>query len=236
MIFWGIFLFILCVGKSQDFYTNKVWVTVIDSIVISDANRKNLSESNEINRVLEQHQVFEYKQVFPFAKTPELRNVYELTFNGNRENLIKSISDMKSLFSNCELVYKPQILYNPADWAWWNTVTNNITDGWLWYLVKIDASKAWDITRGNSDIRIAIVDVDGFDYDHPDLRTKIHPPYDFYNGNRRKGEHGTSVASLLAGETVDAGEIPRSAAFAMPPRICLNHDFHKINKITMIKK
>ena len=210
----AIFLSIFCIVKSQDFYTNKVWITVIDSSVISNVNGKNVLKNEQIQRTFEQYQVYEYKQVFPFAKTSSLRNVYELTFNGKQENLIKDISSMRSSFSNCELVYKPQPLYDPADWGWWNTVTNNITNDWLWYLVKIKAGQAWDITRGDSTVRIAVVDVDGFDYDHLELQTKIDPLCDFYDYfyhgkiQKNKGSHGTSVASLLAGETVDAGEIP----------------------------
>ena len=87
---------------------------------------------------------------------------------------------------------------------WYYTVSNNITNDWLWSLVKIQAADAWDITKGDSTIKIAVVD-DGFDYLHPELQSKIYPPYDFYTGIQEptNKDHGTSVASILAAETVD---------------------------------
>jgi len=123
------------------------------------------------------------------------------------ELLYERISVEKGMFSLCERVYEPQNLYNPSDWMWNYTVSNNITDDWLWYLVKIQAADAWDITRGDSTIKIAVVD-DGFDYQHLELQGKIDPPYDFYSGIQETttSDHGTSVASILAAETVDQGE------------------------------
>jgi subtilisin family serine protease len=119
------------------------------------------------------------------------------------------ISEEKGLFSLCDRVYEPQNLYDPSDWMWYYTVSNNITNDWLWSLVKIQAADAWDITKGDSTIKIAVVD-DGFDYLHPELQSKIYPPYDFYTGIQEptNKDHGTSVASILAAETVDQGETP----------------------------
>lgn len=50
-----------------------------------------------------------------------------------------------------------------------------------WALQKIRAFDAWDITQGNPDIKLAVIDT-GIDYNHPDLKNKI-----FFN----QGEIGT---------------------------------------------
>lgn len=42
-----------------------------------------------------------------------------------------------------------------------------------WALSKINAFDAWDITKGNEDILIALIDT-GIDYLHPDLKNKIY--------------------------------------------------------------
>ncbi|MDD6186245.1 MAG: S8/S53 family peptidase, partial [Bacteroidales bacterium] len=81
----------------------------------------------------------------------------------------------------------------------------------MWYLVKIQAAEAWDITKGDPTIRVAVVEAGygaGFDYQHPDLQSKICPSYDFFSGIQETTtyDHGTSVASILAAETADQGE------------------------------
>jgi subtilisin family serine protease len=67
----------------------------------------------------------------------------------------------------------------------------------------IDADEAWDITTGNSNIRIAIVD-DGVQLNHPDLSLNILSGYDA-TGNNTGGNHavgneghGTAVAGVAA--------------------------------------
>jgi subtilisin family serine protease len=66
-----------------------------------------------------------------------------------------------------------------------------------WYLQDIQAFRAWDITQGTSDIKIAIVD-DGFDINHKDLKS----PHKKWNTIKHSSSitsspqnfHGTHVA------------------------------------------
>ena len=76
-----------------------------------------------------------------------------------------------------------------------------------WYLSAIGAFDAWDITLGDSDILVAIVD-NGFDLTHPELQGKIEHPYNVLTQDTRvrpvvtnKGEdsHGTHVAGTAVG-------------------------------------
>lgn len=66
-----------------------------------------------------------------------------------------------------------------------------------WYLKAINALEAWDISRGSSDITIAIVD-NGFDLRHPELKSKVVMPYNVWlhsdNVFPQKVDHGTHVA------------------------------------------
>ena len=50
-----------------------------------------------------------------------------------------------------------------------------------WGLLKIDAPKAWDLTKGSYDIYVAVLDT-GADYNHPDLRGNL-----WVNEDERKG-------------------------------------------------
>lgn len=68
----------------------------------------------------------------------------------------------------------------------------------------VKAPSAWEETRGNEEILIAIIDT-GIDFDHPDLKNKIHSSgRDFVNNDFDPTDdngHGTFVAGIAAAET-----------------------------------
>jgi thermitase len=65
-----------------------------------------------------------------------------------------------------------------------------------WYLRKIDAPGAWEMTTGSENVKIALFD-DGVDINHQDLIGNL----DTVNGARSyNGVHGTFCAGILAAE------------------------------------
>ena len=71
-----------------------------------------------------------------------------------------------------------------------------------WNLQLIHAPEAWDLSRGDN-VTIAIVDT-GVNRDHPDLRDKLVPGYDFVNDDDTPWDdngHGTFVALIAAAAT-----------------------------------
>lgn len=72
----------------------------------------------------------------------------------------------------------------------------------LWYLNDINVNNAWNISLGNSNTIIAVVD-NGFDINHPELKNKVVKPYNVVDKNTNvipSGEnHGTHVASIAVG-------------------------------------
>lgn len=69
-----------------------------------------------------------------------------------------------------------------------------------WFQLKVKAPEAWDITQGNPDIVIAILD-GGFDLNHEEFQGKIFKPWNVPNDNAdvNKGGnsgHGTHVAGI----------------------------------------
>jgi thermitase len=68
----------------------------------------------------------------------------------------------------------------------------------------IKATTAWEETKGNEEVLIAIMDT-GVDMDHPDLKNKIHSSgWDFVNEDSDATDdhgHGTHVAGIAAAET-----------------------------------
>lgn len=71
----------------------------------------------------------------------------------------------------------------------------------------IDLPEAWDITKGNSNVIVAVID-QGIDFNHVDLAANMWPGlgYNFVNNNATiiPGDHGTHVAGTVAGNTNNA--------------------------------
>jgi len=71
-----------------------------------------------------------------------------------------------------------------------------------WGMKKVEAPAAWDVTKGSSSIKIAILDT-GVDLDHPDLSGKILNVINFTSSVTADDiyGHGTHVAGIAAANT-----------------------------------
>lgn len=77
---------------------------------------------------------------------------------------------------------------------------NNPLLAQLWGMFKIDAPSAWDITKGNPNIKVAVVDT-GIDYNHEAFKDgRIIKGYNFADNNNDPMDdmgHGTHVAGTI---------------------------------------
>lgn len=185
---------------------NVFWV--MEKNTPTENTEKSAEETPSLDDLFEEYNVTKYEQALPFAKTPALQNVYEVACDCNAENLIEEIeANYSDIFSGVKrLDYDNIVLYDPVDYMW----AAHAND-WLWYLKKIEADLAWDITKGDSNVVTAVLDTD-FDITHPDLAGEFAVNYDPYDSiafdcNLIHG-HGTAVASYVSGETTEIGGTP----------------------------
>ena len=105
-----------------------------------------------------------------------------------------------------ELVQRLPEQYTPNNVFVWDEalmtrsfVPNDSRIGECWYHNAIKTYAAWDVTMGNEDIVVAIVD-DGINLRHNEFRNKIVKPYNVFTQSEdvRESEvgHGTHVAGL----------------------------------------
>lgn len=97
-------------------------------------------------------------------KTENLRKIMEVEITSPHDPkvLAKKVSKYSAV-EWAEPYYLDQIQYTPND--------PNLSS--QWYLQKIQAESAWDVTKGDSTIVIATNDT-GVDWDHPDLKANIY--------------------------------------------------------------
>lgn len=152
------------------------------------------------------YQVTAFEQAAPFARTLELHNVYYINCLGDVEQLKADLEQScASLISNFMFLYEPVLAYEPEDFMWRDTTYIGNS---LWYLYKIQADSAWEITRSSDSIDVAFYDHMP-DPTHPELATKLNMPYNPLTGGQYfpiTGSHGHTVAGFIAAETAETGE------------------------------
>ncbi len=185
-----------------------LWVTPMSTS--TRPSPKGLSGNTELNAILLKHGVLHYRQALPFARSRRLRSIAEIVFRGDVRRLMFDLSRVPRLVSGLYHESKPKTaLFEAGDWFFQRHRLDPTKQDWLWHLSKIGAEQAWDLSRGSRDVTIAVIDTD-IDVTHPELEDKVIPPYDPYEypstpayfGAGPNSSHGTSVASLAAGETV----------------------------------
>lgn len=158
------------------------------------------------------------KRSFPSSGDEDLKRIFIVQLSGDREEAVRYMKNIVWI-ERVMLIEKSsnKAVFTPTDWFW--NVTNTTDSTFLWHLKKIEAEKAWNITKGDPKIKIAVVDF-GFDATHPDLISKMvydHDPYgpgNFFTPQSAMGDgdHGTMVAGFAAASTNDPVGSPAQLA------------------------
>lgn len=223
-IFFAIVIFHTILIFSQETIIKKgdlIYLSNTIIIKVKEGYAYPLEIQKRINSVLKSDAVQEIKPVFAEFQSvlkkgeDKFDRIYSIKLNAGNDPLVISqkITRMKEI-EWAEPKFIRQITYNPNDSIYVSGTQINLS--------QIFASRAWDITKGDSSIIIAIVDV-GVDWKHPDISGNIYRDqngnilgYDFggLNGIPDNdpsednaplgfgvGYHGTHVAGISAAVT-----------------------------------
>jgi len=199
---------------------NSLWVDGRIYLKISDNAAFNFQEQNGkispadvyfLDGLVERYGITEMSNPFKSTKSDVLQRTFRLDF--------ENISEINNLIR--ELSQNPAIEYaEPAPLFFISLTPNDpyynasLSGGLFgsanssWHLNLINADEAWDVTVGNPDIVVAVLD-NAIWIDHPDLANKVVLAVDLGNGDDDPNppeatyiwSHGTHSAGLIAAET-----------------------------------
>jgi subtilisin family serine protease len=145
-------------------YLSNTIIVKIKYVPSSDATG-NVTLSSSLNSFLSSFNVKDVKALFP-AKLKEnspLSRIMEVHYEADIDPLFIS-SKLRNSF---EVEWaEPRYVYEP------DYVPNDPSYASQYALSKINAALAWDITKGDTNVVIGIIDT-GVDWDHPDLSANI---------------------------------------------------------------
>lgn len=197
----------------KDYIDGRVYLKFKDNvqvnIPVNEDKSVDLDQAAFLNPIREDFNLTGLYRPYDVNNDFKLLRTYELHFSE-----FDRIEDLKAeLMKNTELEYVESVPMYYIEYVPNDSLYNReyMSSNWNWNLDVIQAQSAWDITKGSSEIRVAIVD-NAVWIDHPDLTNKIvafddvttpgqqtsNPPG---TGNAADWSHGTHCAGLVGAES-----------------------------------
>lgn len=209
LLFLIIFLAIKCSGKDDPEITPVTPELGKGDVVLSEDSLRYVA-SNRILLLLTdknadmQQFAKDFKNKYPDSKKYILSNadtvVKRLTLTLPKEERTSLSEKLPEEFSSYGLVVIPETMYEHQ-----SVQTNDPAlqdQKKRWYFDECSVFDAWETTKGDDDIVVAIID-DGFDLNHPELKGKVVNPYNAVTHDANvfpsKSGHGTHVAATAIG-------------------------------------
>lgn len=186
---------------SQEYSETQILVSLKNDSAFAFKSREDklVCKNQSLNKIYDQYKLksfertFSMNNIFSFA----LSNVYTLSFEGNMDLLVselRKINKAGDYFHYIERNPVVNYLYDPNDYTLLDSVF-----GIDYALELIHAKEGWDISKGDSNIKIGIIEY-GFDTLHSDLGSNYEflvstGPFNLNDG------HGTFAAGCIASTT-----------------------------------
>lgn len=191
---------------SYDYYDGQLWVQ------LDPTSTKTLTSTiDKVDKgsfitllgkeVMEEYGLIRVRKPFHFAIDASVRDVYQLFFTaeGQEQEFAKKLEQLSVVnYAERIPIMRPTLTPNDLGPA---SGTND-----QWGLHKIQAQLAWNITTGNTQVKVAIVD-DAVLTTHPDLVPNLLAGYDVADNdanampNETGMSHGTHVAGIVSAST-----------------------------------
>ena len=170
---------------------SKVWLTIenTNNVPVENASGVLVSNDASFNTAISSLNITSVQRALPSSRTASLMKVYEVSCDCDVVDLYATLSNEVSAVSKVEYAPVYETLETPDDY------TLSVSNPWA--LDLIGAENAWNITKGDSSVVIAISD-QNYWINHEELVGKV-VHYDATN-TASQG-HGTAVATLAAGAT-----------------------------------
>lgn len=158
--------------------------------------------------IFHQYDVHSITRPFISSYSPDLKNTYKIRFGDEEgiDDFVEDISEME-VVEYAEKIANSHELYTPNDY-------NNFS---VYHLDIINAKDAWDVSQGNSDVVIAVIDA-AFLHSHPDLSSQIWVNADEIPNNGIDDDNNGYVDDVKGWDGVDDDNDPT------PPSNGVNHE------------
>ncbi|MCX7954018.1 MAG: S8 family serine peptidase [Bacteroidales bacterium] len=196
----------LLIGQRVDKYAQDgvIYFKFKDNVPLiykTKAGKISVDKIPVLDKIKEKYGIKSVANTFWQATDSRLHRIFRVEFDSiyKVELLIKELSE------NDEIQYAEKapyfrISFTPNDYS--------SDAGRVWHLEKIKAKQAWDITQGNPNIKVAIID-NAIDISHPELSGKVAEAIDLADGdndprppeNTTIWSHGTHTAGLAVAAT-----------------------------------
>jgi len=131
--------------------TGKVWVSIEDykATGLEVRGGRLTSTDAAIQTLITNMNIVSVERALPASKNAELQKVYEVSCNCDEQDLLQAVAKTR-VFTKPEVAPRYESLYVPNDYS--------VAYASDYALNLINAQAAWDITKGDSLITIAITD------------------------------------------------------------------------------
>lgn len=184
---------------SQTIYDNaqdgKLFFKIKDNVrVLMPAKNNDISFADVgfLSDILDAYQITSLEKAFDLkCGSSKLDRIYLMQFANYEQvdNIIRDLESIENIIEYAEKVPLPKPFYSPNDSFYTSTEWGY---NWNWYLDVINAEDAWDISNGDSNIKVAVVD-NAIWADHPDLTNKVVAQYNAVTGTEGNSSPPTSV-------------------------------------------
>lgn len=195
----------------ENFVDGMLFFKIKDDVVLRIQKNEDLSVNiKDVPFLMDLKQQFpsikEVKQAFFLKKqSPSTKRIYAMHFTDyTKVDALVAALEKQSVVEYAEKVAIPKLLYSVND-PIYNNTGGAYNINYNWHLDKINAEAAWDITTGNSNVKVAIVDNAVWE-SHPDLNLASNNLFTCtdYSGN---GTSGTAAPPASVSQTVTTQEV-----------------------------